>query len=411
MIRHLLTGVLVVCSVGFGAYAFVVGIQGTGSLQTGTTLTQGQSADGFETSAGGDARGSQQDMQGKRDGSSGADAPASGPSRGASTPPPFLVEVVTADQGLWTEWQSTVGVVHAVDSIDVKSAVSGRIIEIAGSGQRLKKGDVLLRLDNRKERAELDRKAAALALAQSQFDRAEALSRQRITSTAALESAKADVLATQAELDLQQAILDEFTVLAPFDGITGLHNLSAGEWIDASQVLLTFVDADHMQIEFDIPSKFTNSDLTIARVKVHDPKTGFEQSLPVTITSPEIDAETLSVRMRANIPENADEVRPGMTMSVGYQVREIRNAVKVPDLAIVDSAYGAAVFVASEAGEVEQRFVRVAGRQNGIAAISMGISAGETVIVTGQLRLYPGRKVDMKPYETGTGQSADGGRL
>jgi RND family efflux transporter MFP subunit len=287
--------------------------------------------------------------------------------------------------------------VKPVDRIDVSAATTGRITHVARSGEQVAKGDVLVKLDDATQRALLQRKKAALDLARSRYARNRKLAAKGVVSKSSFQTKQTNVELAKADVAYQRSVVDDYTIRAPFDGEVGFHDLVEGQRIRAGQTLFGFQNVDTLQVEFQVPVDFVRSVSKRGTVSVTSDATGFSASVPITIVAPEADSNTRTVMMRADLPTGSG-LRPGMSLRVRYETRQMDKIITLPDIAVVNTAYGASIFVVSGKGKAERRFVKLAGRQGGRVAVKSGIHPGETVVVTGQMRLYPGETVRTKPF-------------
>lgn len=322
----------------------------------------------------------------------------------ANTPnglPKIKVEVTNADRSLWQDWQSTLGLVKSVKVITIKAATSGRIVYVQKSGTHVKQGDILVQLENGKELAQLDAKLATLDRTHRDYKRAHELTKQNVSSSATLQSAETDVRLAQADVAFQRAVLADFTIRAPFSGEVGFHDLIAGQRIDLDQTLFGFQDTEQLSVEFSIPVDFVNESVDGLSVKVESRTHNILLTVPVSAANNIVDSDTNTIRMRAKLPHRTD-LRPGMSLRILYVTRQMDNVITLPDIALVDSAYGASVFVVGPDNVVQQRFVQVKGSNRGHVAVSGDVHQGDTIVVTGQMRLYPGAVVDPQPFRDTT---------
>lgn len=371
--RKLLGWLLVGCAIAFGVVAFLVGTQRADQ-------EQGTRGAGVANAA-----------QPPRDaGTTTAKEP------GARPKP--KVEVANAERSDWQEWQSTLGVVKAANNMSVKTAVAGRITRIQKSGVHVEQGEILVQLDDGKERAQLDAKLAALDRVRSAYQRARELTDRKVSSSASLQSAETDLRLAQADVAFQRALLADYVIRAPFAGEVGLHDLIEGQRIDPGQTLFAFQDTEVLLVEFRIPVDFAGKSPVGMSVMVESRAPEISLPVPVIVSSPDVDNETSTIRMRAELPGGVG-FRPGMSPRVRYATRKIPDVITIPDIALVDSAYGASIFVVGQDGGVQQRFVAVNGNYDGRVAVSGDVQQGDTVVVTGQMRLYPGASVSPQPFQ------------
>jgi membrane fusion protein, multidrug efflux system len=146
-----------------------------------------------------------------------------------------------------------VGTSLARQSIEMVALASGRVQEIAFEpGQKVAAGDVLVRLDDEIERADLDEAEATLNETTLALERAETLREQNAVSQAALDEARSRKAIAEAELDRATRRLADRTVRAPFDGIVGLRQVDAGARVSDTTVITTLDDLSEIEIEFSV---------------------------------------------------------------------------------------------------------------------------------------------------------------
>src|SRR5690606_4051279 len=163
-------------------------------------------------------------------------APAKAPAAQARAPVP--VETMILETGTLQERLNAVGSLVSDESVMLRPEVAGRIRSIRfHEGQSVRKGDVLIRLDDDIARAELQQAQANYALARSKFQRTTELQRQGFISAQGRDEANNALQVERANVALAQARLDKTEIRAPFDGEIGLRNVSAGDYVTAGQDL------------------------------------------------------------------------------------------------------------------------------------------------------------------------------
>src|SRR6266545_2683917 len=184
---------------------------------------------------------------------------AGGPGAGAGGGGPMglPVEVVVARADTVRDEIAATGQIEAVQSIDLRPEVDGRIVEIlVREGQEVAEGTPLFKVDDAQLRAQVAQLEAQRDLAQQALARAKDLAQQNASSTADLEKAEAEARSAQAQYDLQRIRLDRTTVRAPFAGAVGQRYVSLGDYVTNSTKLLSLHTVNPQRATFQVPERF-----------------------------------------------------------------------------------------------------------------------------------------------------------
>ncbi|VFR67138.1 Probable RND efflux membrane fusion protein [plant metagenome] len=292
---------------------------------------------------------------------------------------------------------AAVGSLRSDESVMLRPEVAGRIARLPfQEGQPVKRGQLLVQLDDAVARAELDQARANLSLAQSQNKRASSLQAEGFISQQARDEAGSNLKVQQAAVALAQARLDKMAIRAPFDGVVGLRGVSVGDYVDVGRDLAPLETIDPLKVDFRVP------ELYLGRVRVGQSLSLHFDALPgqsspgeVIAVSPLVDAGGRSVLLRAQVPNPSGALRPGMFARVQLMV-ENTQALVVPESALSPS--GAQQFVYRVAGGHAQRVpVGIGERREGRVEILSGLAAGERVVVAGLQRITDGAPVTETP--------------
>ena len=211
-----------------------------------------------------------------------------------------------------------VGTGDALKSASIHPSVAGEVMEVAFSAeQRVKKGDVLLRLDDEHQKLAVRLIKVELDRARREANRLSRLARSGHASRARLETAQAALQSASVRHSQANANLADRTVVAPFDGIIGLTDLSVGDRVDDDTMIATLDDRSVILVDFNLPEDYAS------RVRVGDPirvrpSTMRDRVLQGTIsaTGSRIDPASRSLRVRGQIPNPEDTIRPGTSFEV-----------------------------------------------------------------------------------------------
>lgn len=253
-------------------------------------------------------------------------------------PDSVRVEVDKVRRGSLTREMTVVGTLEADHFVTIKAQIRGLVskVYIVG-GENVQKGDLLFELDDRTYSAQLKEAQALLTLAESSFEREKKLSDKKFGTAKKLEEARAQFLKTQAGVEKAQKDLDDTKIRAPFDGIVGLHHISAGTPITADLDLISITDMDPMKVNFKMPSKFIPHLNVGQRIKISvDSYPGQEFPGEVEAIDAQIDTGAQSIAIQATIPNKKNLLKPGMFVRVKVIVGSKDNSLIVPEEAIVN---------------------------------------------------------------------------
>lgn len=330
----------------------------------------------------------------------------------ASMPKPVAsVSVATAQNQTWPDQVRAVGSLKA-DQGSVLTAQSSGIITALHfkSGQTVKKGRILVQLNDNVERAQLAADQARLVNAKQEMQRQRQLYTRKATSQTTLQAAEATYRTAQAVVETDRAKLDNLQVRAPFDGHLGIRLVSLGQYVSPGTGLVDLQQWNPLRVEFSVPQR------DLAKITVGNPLSltvdGINHrtfSGRVTAIGSAISTDTRAVTVQAEVQNADNALRPGMFGNVVARLAKQRQLVAIPSLAITYNTYGEYVYVVKDSGErkiVEQRIVRSSGTRNGLAEITRGIKPGDVVVTAGQVNLYPKARVKVVPLPSGLDASS-----
>jgi membrane fusion protein (multidrug efflux system) len=350
----------------------------------------------------------------------GAYLPAAGPAppKGQTAPqaPPPVVEVDAVRTGRVVETREAVGTVRAFESITVTAKAAGVVQKISfEEGQKVKAGDVLLRLDDEERRADIEQAQAEIQRAMAQRDessarleRAVALRRtgagteaQVTDLTAQVKTLESAIASAEARRRAAEARLEDVVVRAPFAGRLGTRSVSVGAYSSPGTRITTLDDLSRVRLDFAVPENLLGQLQPGQIVRATSAAYGqraFEGR--VSVIDPRVDPVTRTVRLTAEFPNPDEALKPGMFLSVALTVNARNHAVVIPEEAVVGEGLRHLVYVVKD-NVVERRVVQIGQRQEGRVEIVEGLQPGETIIVRGVQRVRPGLTVTPKPIPEG----------
>lgn len=333
--------------------------------------------------------------------STGAGVPvAAGPAQPGKAPggPPggFPVQVETARVATANLQQdvTAVGTLRSNESVVVRPEISGRIDALSfREGAPVRKGQVIVALDDSVPAAEVAQARANLALAETTFNRTEQLQRENYVSATARDQALNGLRVAQANVQLAQARLAKTRIVAPFAGIIGIRRVSVGDYVKEGQDLVTLEDVSSLKVDFRLPEQLLADLRPGQQVEISsDALPGKSFAGTVDAIDPLIDQSGRAVVLRARIRNPEGQLRPGMFVRTRIILEERANAMTIPEEAIVPVGADQFVFRVVE-GKAQRVRVTTGLRRDGRVEITGGVQPGDTVITAGQLKVREGSAV------------------
>lgn len=338
--------------------------------------------------------------------------PQAGPGGG---PPPAVVEVERLEPRAFTDQLELSGQLTADESVVVRPEISGVIQQIHfGEGDRAEQGQVLFMLRSDAERAEVREAAAKLALERDVYQRTLRLARSQVAAEAEVERGRARVDAAQAALERAQVELERTEIRAPFRGSLGARRVSPGDRVDSATELVQIDALDRLKLEFSLPE----SAVGVARegllvgIEVA-PYPGERFQGEVYFVSPTLDPQSRRLGLKAWVPNSEGRLRPGLFAEVDLEVERADAVIAVPESAIVFDAGGSFVWRVAGQGAAERVPVELGPRQQGRVVVRRGLQAGDTIVISGTHKLFPGSLVraagEAPPVASGPEGKPEGG--
>jgi membrane fusion protein (multidrug efflux system) len=296
---------------------------------------------------------------------------------------------------------SLVGTLAANEQVEIKSEIDGTIEAINfEEGQTVRKGDLLLKLDQTKLAATVAQADANFKLAQANLKRSEALLQSRSISQQEYEQATATFETSRATVDLVRRQLKDASILAPFDGMIGARLVSPGQVITRGMPLSSLINLDPIKAEFKVPERFLSqlhSGLDIEIEVAAYPGIKFKGS--VYFIDPRVDESTRTALIKARLPNSENKLRPGMFGNLNLVINLRANSIVIPESAVLLQGDQASLFVVDKDNVVQPRMVTLGLRLAGQVEILKGLNEGETVVSEGTQKLRPGAKVSFAPVK------------
>jgi multidrug efflux system membrane fusion protein len=350
-------------------------------------------------------------------------ASAEGP---APAPPPVPVVSGTVKAEDVQILRTGIGSVSAFNTVTVHVRVDGQLDKVAFTeGQEVKAGDVLAHIDSGPYRAVLDQATATkakdeatLANARRDLTRDEGLigkqfvSQQTLdTQRALVDQSVAQVAVDQAAIDAAKVNLNYTTITSPLDGLTGIRLVDQGNIVHATDTtgLVVITQTHPISVIFTLPENLLDAinearaggkQLTVYAYSSDDTTKLGEGKL--ALIDNQIDQTTGTIKLKATFDNPDNTLWPGEFVTAHLLLSTRKGGLTVPAQTVQRGPDGTFVWVIKPDNSVEMRSVKVGQINDGLALIDKGLAAGETVVVDGQYKVKVGIKVAATPQNNQT---------
>jgi len=342
---------------------------------------------------------------------------AKGASRGAAQPAPVLVGKV--ERKLVPLTVSAIGLVEPIHTAALRSQVTGTLVKVAfEEGQEVKEGDLLFELDSRPFRnalnaaeADLQRLRAQLENAHLQVTRYTTLNADALVTSEQFQSVQVaervlagQVVAAENAVATAKLQLEYCSIRAPFSGRTGNLGAHEGDLVrasDANVSLVTIHQLDPIYVTFGVPQQnlaLLAQYRSTGKIAVAAAPAGSDELSErgeLTFIDNAVETTTGTLKLKARFSNSAHHLWPGQFASVNVTLAS-PNALTVPTRAVQNSQKGHHVLVVTAKQTAELREVEIERDLNGDSVVMKGLAEGETVITDGQIRVVPGKPVEVK---------------
>ena len=318
-------------------------------------------------------------------------------------PPPEAVTTVIAKQESWPATLNAIGSVEAVNGVTVSADLPGIITEIRfNSGQPVSKGDVLVRLDTRQERAQLAAAAAQRELARLALERNRGMASSGVVAQSNLDQAQAEFSSAEARVGEIRATIERKTIRAPFAGVLGIRQVNLGQYLAGGAPIVSLQALRPVYVNLTLPQHQLARLRPGMPIEVTSDALGSPETGKILAVDSVIDEATRNARVQAIFGNESGRLRPGLYVEAHLGSGGASTVVVVPASAISYAPFGDSVFVVEEMEDekdgksykgVRQQFVKLAGSRGDQVGVVSGLKPGEEVVTSGAFKLRPGAAV------------------
>jgi membrane fusion protein (multidrug efflux system) len=322
--------------------------------------------------------------------------------QGGYQPPPEAVTTIVAKQESWDTTLHAIGSVAAVQGVTVSADLPGLVSEIDfDSGRSVNKGDVLLRLDTKQERAQLAAAEAQRDLSRVELKRGEGLLAKQIIPEATYDTLSAQSKQAEAKVGEIKASIDRKIIRAPFSGVLGIRQVNLGQYLAGGAPVVSLQALRPAYVNFNVPQQELGKLAIGAPVEVTSDALASSESGKIAAFGSVIDEATRNAQVQSIFENRSGRLRPGMFVDARLARGGKTTVVTVPVSAISYAPFGDSVFIVEDVkgpdGKtfrgVRQQFVKLAGSRGDQVGVVSGVKPGEEVVTSGVFKLRPGAAV------------------
>ena len=319
-------------------------------------------------------------------------APAASAAKSAGPAPPgVVVEASKVSVVKLPQTLSAVGSLRSDETVILRPEVAGRVSQILfREGERVTRGQVLVKLDDSVQKADLDRARANLTLAKTKHERSIDLRNKGFISSQALEEAENNSKVAQADSELMSARIGKTALVAPFSGTIGLRQVSVGDYVKEGQDLVNLESIDPLKVDFRVPElalsllrdgQLLQITLDALPDKAYDGK--------VVAINPLIDANGRAVSIRAQVPNRDGKLRPGMFARVRLFTSDNKDTIVVPEESLFPLGEDKYVYKVVD-GKAARQKIEIGQRREGKVEVLNGLVPEDVVVTAGVIKLREG---------------------
>jgi membrane fusion protein (multidrug efflux system) len=309
--------------------------------------------------------------------------------------PPMPVETARAESRTIADRFEAVGTINADEAVTIVSEIDATVISLPfKEGQHIKAGQLIARLDDSQLAAELTRAEALRDKSKITYERTKTVVSQNAGTPQDLDNAAADLKVAEANLALARARFAKTRIVAPFDGIMGVRQVSVGKFLRPGQKIVEIANLDNIRVAFSIPEGYLTrlergSEVTVFTPAHEDQKVKGK----IFAIEPVVDPDTRSGQVIALVPNSDENFLPGMSANISVTLSERSNAITIPNEAVFASGDQSFVFVVKQDSSVTQVPIVLGTQRSDVVEVLKGLDAGALVVRAGHQKLYEGAKV------------------
>ncbi|MEC8190870.1 MAG: efflux RND transporter periplasmic adaptor subunit, partial [Verrucomicrobiota bacterium] len=312
-------------------------------------------------------------------------------------PPPIAVATQLVQTVEWIDQIQATGTIVPIQGTLLSTQLPGTVESINfESGQDIEVGDILLRLDCRQERAELASANANAELAQINYARAQKLLASNTISQAEFDLSAAETKKATALVEQIKSRIEQKSIRAPFTGSLGIRQIQEGQYLRAGEPVVSLQAVESVYVNFYLSqSAYAYLKEGLAVSVSSDVLGDSVITGKISAVANEVDVSSRMIEVQATLPNSERRLASGMYVNVLLSLTQKREALVIPQTAIVYSSYGNSVYLSKldEDGTIyraKQVAVTLGKRRGDYVEVLSGVTEGSSVVTDGVFKIYPG---------------------
>lgn len=290
---------------------------------------------------------------------------------------------------------TAMGTMLANEEVELVAEIVGKVRGIYfQEGSHVKKGQLLLKVDDADLQAQLERAEFQRKLLSEKLERQRILLKRESISRESFDQLQTDYNVLQADIELLNVKISRTEVRAPFDGVMGFRYVSEGSYVQPSSKIATIVDNSLLKFEFSVPEKYASRDLKGRKISFQVTGNERKYEAEVYAVDPLIDVKTRMILLRARFNNAKNELMPGMFAKGNLVVGGKNEYIAVPTEAVVPEMEGKRMWIV-ENGKAKSVPVETESRSAKFVEVISGIQPGDTVLTGGLMQLREGMVVEV----------------
>ncbi|MBA6297361.1 efflux RND transporter periplasmic adaptor subunit [Colwellia sp. MB02u-9] len=329
-------------------------------------------------------------------------ASLSGGQKMQSGPEPSAKVQAFRAQGVTYQKQiSVIGEGQAVKYITLKNELAGKVSKLnMASGDRVKKGQVLVELDHSEELASLASAKATMKLKKRTLQRYITLEKASRISKESVDLAQAEYSIAIADTTRLEAIIAKKIITAPFDASVGIHNINLGQFLDKNADITDLLGLEnYIWVDFKVPQSYAqlpvNSSVEIT-VNADAASTGISSEAMISSVASLYSQDSRQLKYRAKVFNSALDIKANQLVKVALPIMPAQSVITVPNLAIVRDQLGDYVFklIKDEQGDyrASREKIVLGDRIDEQVIVIKGLKVDDLIAAKGAFKLRQGLK-------------------
>jgi membrane fusion protein (multidrug efflux system) len=306
---------------------------------------------------------------------------------------PLNINVKVIEPEALVDYILVTGSLMPDEEVDLTFESSGKITNIFfKEGTPVTKGQLLAKVNDKPLLAELQKLEAQVPLAEDRVFRQKSLLEKDAVSKEAYEQVNTELEKLHADIDLVKSRIAQTELRAPFDGVIGLRLVSEGAYASPTTIIANLTKITPLKIEFSVNEKYANMIHPGTNIVFQTPPDLANYNAAVYAIESRVDMNTRTLKMRASYPNASGRLKPGKTAMVEIKSSELKNALTVPNEAIIAEMGRDIAYLYSEGKAKQVELIKGIRTESSIQILE-GLNPGDTLIVSGILQLRDGLPV------------------